>query len=500
VLADLGFEAGGWRVENHPRFLADITGDGRSDIVGFGDDGVWTALSNGNGTFQTPQFVLADLGFEAGGWRVEKHPRFLADITGDGRADIVGFGDAGVFTALSNGDGTFQPPQFVLADLGFEAGGWRVEKHPRFLADITGDGRADIVGFGGPGVFTALSNGDGTFAFTAQLALADFGVDQGWRVEAHPRIVADITADGRADIIGFGDAGVLVSPARPDGTYREQPLFVIPNFGFRDSGPVEQVGPFLPDPTIGLVQAAGGRAATTFYVGGDTRRRLWKWTEGMSTWQQLVPGAGITQAKRFYACPYDANLIYTIDGDDIKRSDDGGASWRADESLKRVVTCDGRIPASRDEFGDTTQVVLSDIQYDPFNLQRRFAVGSAGVFMTTDGATWQRLLDTGAMRGLPTNCFFDQWSTPSDPALYVAFAGRGIVKISGLGLDGGVILLSAEQVEEEVQSSPVERAPRAVVTADGLSGTAEFLPDGRVMVTVDGEEPRVMEDDDITVV
>ena len=66
---------------------------------------------------------------------MEKHPRFLADLTATGRADIVGFGDDGVWTALGNGDGTFQPPQFVIADFGFEAGGWRVEKHPRFLAD-----------------------------------------------------------------------------------------------------------------------------------------------------------------------------------------------------------------------------------------------------------------------------------------------------------------------------------------------------------------------------
>jgi hypothetical protein len=28
---------------------------------------------------------------------VEQHPRFLADITGDRRADVVGFGDAGVW-------------------------------------------------------------------------------------------------------------------------------------------------------------------------------------------------------------------------------------------------------------------------------------------------------------------------------------------------------------------------------------------------------------------
>ena len=205
-------------VDRHPRFLADITGDGRADIVGFGDAGVWTALSNGDGTFQPPQFVLADFGFEAGGWRVEKHPRFLADITGDGRADIVGFGDAGVWTALSNGDGTFQPPQFVLADFGFEAGGWRVEKHPRFLADITGDGRADIVGFGDAGVWTALSNGDGTFQ-PPQFVLADLGFEAGgWRVEKHPRFLADITGDGRADIVGFGDAGVWTALSNGDGT------------------------------------------------------------------------------------------------------------------------------------------------------------------------------------------------------------------------------------------------------------------------------------------
>ena len=68
---------------------------------------MYVALGNGDGTFGAVQFVVADFGYEAGGWRVDKHPRFLADLTGDGRADIVGFGDAGVYVALGNGDGTF---------------------------------------------------------------------------------------------------------------------------------------------------------------------------------------------------------------------------------------------------------------------------------------------------------------------------------------------------------------------------------------------------------
>ena len=58
---------------------------------------MWVALNNGDGTFQDPQLVVGELRLDAGGWRVDRHPRLLADLTGDGRADIVGFGDDGVW-------------------------------------------------------------------------------------------------------------------------------------------------------------------------------------------------------------------------------------------------------------------------------------------------------------------------------------------------------------------------------------------------------------------
>src|SRR5262249_20620631 len=101
-----------------------------------------------------------DFGYVAGGWRVDQHPRFVVDVTGDGRADIVGFGNAGVYVSRNNGDGTFQAPQRVVNDFGYVAGGWRVDQHPRFVVDVTGDGRADIVGFGNAGVYVSRNEGD----------------------------------------------------------------------------------------------------------------------------------------------------------------------------------------------------------------------------------------------------------------------------------------------------------------------------------------------------
>jgi hypothetical protein len=237
--------AQGWRIEAHPRFLADITGDGRADIVGFGNDGVYVSLSNGDGGYQPAQLVLADFAPEVNGWQADRHLRVLADVTGDGRADIVGFGEADVYVALSNGDGSFQAPVWAVG--GFcAAQGWGIDAHPRFLADITGDGRADIVGFGDDGVYVSLSNGDGSYQ-PAQLALADLAPNvNGWRADRHPRVLADVTGDGRADIVGFGDTDVYVALSNGDGSF-QAPVWAVGGFGYAQGWRIEAHGRFLAD-------------------------------------------------------------------------------------------------------------------------------------------------------------------------------------------------------------------------------------------------------------
>ncbi|MEV0374909.1 FG-GAP-like repeat-containing protein [Streptomyces sp. NPDC050636] len=205
-------KAGGWLVDKHPRFLVDTTGDGRLDLVGCHDDGVWVSLQDEDGTFADPLYVLDDFGVDQGWSSVDEHPRFLVRTTGDGALDIVGFGPQGVVVSRGRGDGTFEPPKLVLNDFGL-AQGWTSGKHLRFLADVTGDGNPDIVGFGDEGVWVSHSRGGGQFE-QAQLVCHGFGYNEdagGWRVDRHPRFLADVTGDGRVDIVGFGGPGVYVA-------------------------------------------------------------------------------------------------------------------------------------------------------------------------------------------------------------------------------------------------------------------------------------------------
>ncbi|MFE4217164.1 FG-GAP-like repeat-containing protein [Streptomyces sp. NPDC056844] len=205
-------EAGGWLVDKHPRFLADTTGDGRLDLVGCHDDGVWLSLQDEDGTFAEPLHVRDDFGVEQGWSSTDEHPRFLTATTGGGAVDIVGFGPQGVVVSRGRGDGTFEPSKLVLNDFG-SAQGWTSRKHLRLLADVTGDGNPDVVGFGDEGVWVAHSLGDGRFE-QAQLVCRGFGYGEdagAWRVGRHPRFLADITGEGRVDIVGFGGPGVYVA-------------------------------------------------------------------------------------------------------------------------------------------------------------------------------------------------------------------------------------------------------------------------------------------------
>ncbi len=153
---------GGWSTQDkYPRQVADVNGDGRGDIVGFGQDAVYVALGKTDGTFEPYKIAYREFVVGKGGWSTQdKYPRQLADVNGDNRADIVGFGQDEVYVSLGKTDGTFEPYKIAYREFVVGKGGWSSQdKYPRQLADVDGDGRADIVGFGQDAVYVAIANG-----------------------------------------------------------------------------------------------------------------------------------------------------------------------------------------------------------------------------------------------------------------------------------------------------------------------------------------------------
>lgn len=176
---------------------ADFDGDGHADLAVIGYPGILFFKNQGDGTFAPKvDFPLAqEVGAIAAG-----------DVDGDGKPDLValdfqGFTKVRVFRNL--GDGTFGPAA------GYPAG--LASNHPTGttlrLADLNGDGKADIV-VASDGVSVIFNQGDGTFAprvmyptaggtnSPRSVAVDDFDSD------GHPDLAVAIWQDGDNGING----------------------------------------------------------------------------------------------------------------------------------------------------------------------------------------------------------------------------------------------------------------------------------------------------------
>jgi hypothetical protein len=185
-------------------FTADLTGNGRSDIVTInaaGYQGIGTLsvlLSNGDGSFQNRGTV--DTGAQAAGVAA-------GDFQGDGHQGLVMANlNHEVAVLLGNGDGSFNnaPVYGTGSHLSAVAAG-----------DFTGGGRQDLVTVGGSGMAILLNNGDGTFR--SGPTLPDTGV-------LTSVVVGDFTGSGKQDlaVAGYDEGHGLVSVylGNGDGTFQ----------------------------------------------------------------------------------------------------------------------------------------------------------------------------------------------------------------------------------------------------------------------------------------
>ncbi|MBS1801213.1 MAG: Ig-like domain repeat protein [Acidobacteria bacterium] len=187
-------------VVSPPRFTGDIVaadfnGDGKDDLAyviktsapASNLSDLYIALGKGDGTFRSPTLLASQVG------------EFLTtgDTNGDNIPDIISSTvmlDAGqpaphtsnsMFVLIGNGNGTFQSPVSYVSD---------IPSDPH-LADVNGDGKADIIAGGSYGALVYLGNGDGTFQAYNEPVIGGFNLT--YAVNA-----GDYNNDGNADLIG----------------------------------------------------------------------------------------------------------------------------------------------------------------------------------------------------------------------------------------------------------------------------------------------------------
>ncbi|MGY5778531.1 FG-GAP-like repeat-containing protein [Rhizobium sp. LEGMi135b] len=247
----------GWTTSD-PVMLGDVNGDHIMDIVGVKNGTAWVALGTGDGTFSAQQpwitgfgvsggnYKLTDMngdgsadlivvgnnqaiqvalstgsGFDPSGWGTQNYralcqsqpvtattPIMISDVNGDGLSDIIAFCDK-VYVTLSTGTGFDNTEVWNTT---FAGGNWSASNQ-RMLADVNGDGLADLVGVTANGVIASISNGHGF-------------IDNIWNNNSLPwpntgsggattttRLMGDANADGLADMVGIGDTNVYVGVA-----------------------------------------------------------------------------------------------------------------------------------------------------------------------------------------------------------------------------------------------------------------------------------------------
>lgn len=186
----------------------DINGDGKADACARANSGVICEVSNGSAfTSLLTQTSFSD----ANGWGQPEYYSTIAfpDVNGDGKADVCGRGGGGVWCALSSGAALGSATLWASAFS--DANGWNGAPYYTTLQfpDVNRDGRSDLCGRGYAGIYCALSTGSSFGVPTLWTTFASDAAGWGSGPQYYKTLsFPDVNSDGFADVCGRGSAGV----------------------------------------------------------------------------------------------------------------------------------------------------------------------------------------------------------------------------------------------------------------------------------------------------
>jgi len=209
----------GWSDPRHYSTLrlADVDGDGTDDLCARAAAGFLCWRSTGAG-FEEPWPTLAALSNAAGFNRPETYGTLrMGDVNGDGLMDVCARGSDGARCWLSTGV-DFDPDP-IAGPAWTDAAGWA--SHPYYstmrLADVNADGRADLCARGASGFECRLSTGSG---FGDPIVIEGLADSHGWGDLSNYATLrlADIDGDRDLDLCARANRGVVCWPFE-DGVF-----------------------------------------------------------------------------------------------------------------------------------------------------------------------------------------------------------------------------------------------------------------------------------------